>query len=254
MRPLAILAVAVLISSCSDPIGPPETFDERDLMHVLILPYLDVADSVDPDVIVVSNVSDRSFSAAMTEHDTVNVQAVFYQDRRAVKVDGVTAGTTPLDSVRWSGSLRYEAQQIIPRTERKLEWSILGYRGVNDTATMTLVPRIVPRMARHTWPQSGDLILDYDGAMPGEVVVTVSGYLLESVGEPLLKLVVLQKERQSDDGTVRVSEEVFRKARELGYVNVVVSIRHARYRERLLENGATLGIGSWSEGRCIIER
>ncbi|HCN05618.1 MAG TPA: hypothetical protein DIS79_08355 [Bacteroidetes bacterium] len=254
MRPLAILAAAVFLTSCSDPVGPPETFDERDLMHVLILPYLDVADSVDPDVIVVSNVSDRSFSAVMTDYDTVGVQAVFYQDRRAVKVDGVTAGSTPLDSVRWSGSLRYEAEQLIPRTERTLKWTFKGYQGVDDTATMTLVPRIVPRASRQTWPQSGGLVLDYDGAMPGEVVVTVSGYLLESVGEPLLKLVVLQKERQSDDGTVSVSEEVLRKARELGYVNVVVSIRHARYRERPLENGATLGIGSWSEGRCIIER
>lgn len=254
MRPLAILAAVVFVTSCTDPIGPPASFDERDLMHVLILPYLDVADSIDPDVIVVSNVSDRSFSASMTEHDTVNVQAVFFHDRRAVKVDDVTAGSTRLDSVRWSGSLRYEARQLIPRAERTLAWSISGYRGVNDTAMMTLVPRIVPRVARQIWPQTGGLTLDYDGAMPGEVMVTVSGYRLESAGDPLLKLVVLQKERQSDDGTVSVSDEVLRKARELGYISVIVSIRHARYRERQLENGATLGIGSWSEGRCIIER
>lgn len=246
-------AMGFTLVGCGDPISARKA-TPRDIINKQVIVLYDDTPQLPIDAIVIHEADPLSFTT--TSGPLIRLQGYFIDStEKFVRLGGLRAGNDSLAAVE-GGDNGTSYNSFLTNNRRvpdSVNWTITGFGGNDYRFMMHPVPRIALNDPERMEPIARDVVLDYQGATGGKIIVIVYAVTVRTSDQNVSRSFTVTDAYITDDtGHIVVPQSTMQKAYDKRTEEIRVELTHTRLEYGDMGAKGRLGMYSKASGEIVI--
>ncbi|OJX61199.1 MAG: hypothetical protein BGO89_01010 [Candidatus Kapaibacterium thiocyanatum] len=245
-------AMGLTLVGCGDPIAARKA-TPRDIINKQVIVLYDDTPQLPIDAIVIHEADPLSFTT--NSGPLIRLQGYFIDStEKFVRLGALSAGNDPLAAVEGGDNgVSYNSFLTNRRVADSVNWTITGFGGHDYRFTMHPVPRISLNNPERMEPVARDVVLDYQGATGGKIIVVVYAVTVRTSDQNVSRSFTVTDAYITDDtGHIVVPQSTMQKAYDKRTEEIRVELTHTRLEYGDMGAKGRLGMYSKASGEIVI--